>query len=131
MKQRIPFIVALWFFIDLYFFQAVQTVSAIPALLWFYWIYDLLVGVAILYFAFSGTLMRKYPAFMSTLVSMLLISFIPKLCGIPVLLLEDIVRPFRGEPARSILVSEVAIGIAAIPLATRAANKPLPRRQER
>jgi len=115
MKQRIPFIVALWFFIDLYFFQAVQTVSAIPALLWFYWIYDLLVGVAILYFAFSGTLMRKYPAFMSTLVSMLLISFIPKLCGIPVLLLEDIVRPFRGEPARSILVSEVAIGIAAIP----------------
>jgi predicted MPP superfamily phosphohydrolase len=115
MKQRIPFIVALWFLVDLYFFQAVQTVTAIPALLWFYWIYDVLVGIAILYFAFSGTLMRKYPAMMSALVSMLLISFIPKFCGIPILLLEDIVRPFRGEPSRNILVSQIALGIAAIP----------------
>src|ERR1700733_13722314 len=115
MKQRIPFILALWFLIDLYFFQAVQTVTALPPLLWFYWVYDVLVGAAILYFAFSGTLIRKFPALMSALVSMLLISFIPKFCGMPVLLLEDIVRPFRGEPARSVLVSKITLGIAAIP----------------
>ena len=115
MKQRIPFIVALWILVDLYFFQAVQTVTQIPALLWFYWVYDVLVGAALLYFAFSSTLMRRSPALLSGLVSMLLISFIPKLCGIPVLLIEDLIRPFRGEPARSIWASEAALIIAAIP----------------
>jgi len=115
MKQRIPFIVALWFLVDLYFFQAVQTVTPIPAFLWFYWVYDVLVGSLLLYFAFSGTAIRKFPALLSVVVSMLLISFIPKLCGIPVLLLEDIVRPFRGEPARTVWVSEAALIIAAIP----------------
>ena len=114
MKQRIPFIVALWLLADLYFFQAVQTVTTIPAFLWFYWVYDVLVGAVLLYFVFAG-LIRKFPALMSALVSMLLISFIPKLCGIPILLLEDIIRPFRGEPARSIWVSETALIIAAIP----------------
>jgi len=115
MRQRIPFIVALWFLIDLYFFQAVHAVTTIPYFLWFYWIYDVLVGAVLLYFAFSGTLIRKFPALMSALVSMLLISFIPKLCGLPVLLLEDLTRPFRGEPARTVWVSEIALGVAAIP----------------
>ena len=115
MKQRIPFIVALWLLVDLYFFQAVQTVTHIPALLWFYWVYDVLVGARMLYFAFSRTLMRRAPALLSALMSMLLISFIPKLCGIPVLLIEDLIRPFRGEPARSVRASEAALIIAAIP----------------
>jgi len=115
MKQRIPFIIALWFLVDLYFFQAVQTATTIPAFLWFYWAYDALVGATLLYIAFSRTIFRRFPALVSALVSMLLISFIPKLCGIPVLLLEDIVRPFRGEPARSVWISEVALIIAAIP----------------
>ena len=74
------------------------------------------VGAALLYFAFSGTAIRKFPALLSAVVSMLLISFIPKLCGIPVLLLEDIIGgPFRGEPARSVWVSEAALTIAGIP----------------
>ncbi|HZY37488.1 MAG TPA: metallophosphoesterase [Mucilaginibacter sp.] len=115
MRQRIPFIVALWFLIDLYFFQAVQTAMALPALLWFYWLYDALIGAALLYFVFSPTLSRRFPAALAGLVSMLLVSLIPKLCGIPVLLLEDIVRVFSGEPGRSIWVSEAVLIIAAIP----------------
>jgi len=115
MKQRIPFIVALWLLIDLYFFQAVQTLTANHFILWGYWLYDLLTGTAILYVALSSGLSRKFPALISFLMTLMLISFIPKLCAIPILLLEDITRLFRGFPPRSTWVSELALIIAAIP----------------
>ncbi len=115
MKSRLPFVVVIWLLVDWYFFQAIQTVTANNILLWAYWLYDVLVGLSVLYFAFSRNLTRKYPSLFSGLVSMVLISLIPKLVGIPVLLVEDITRLFRGFPARSLWVSYLAMGIAAIP----------------
>ena len=99
MKSRIPFIVVIWVLVDLYFFQAIQTVTASSILLWAYWLFDVLVGIAVLYFAFSGNLIRRYAGLFSALISIVLISLVPKLCGIPVLLIEDIARLFRGFPA--------------------------------
>ena len=115
MKSRIPFVVVIWLLVDLYFFQAILTVTATTIFLWAYWLYDVLVGLSVLYFAFSRNLTRKYAGLFSALVSMVLISLVPKLCGIPVLLIEDITRLFRGFPARSLWVSYLAMGIAAIP----------------
>jgi len=114
MKRRITFTIALWLLVDLYFFNAVQTVTASPAVLWAYWLYDALTGATLLFLLFAR-LNSKMPALLSWLMGMMLISFIPKLCGVPVLLLEDITRLFRGFPPRSIWVSDVALLIAAIP----------------
>jgi predicted MPP superfamily phosphohydrolase len=115
MKQRILFTVALWLLVDLYFFQAIQTVTSNTSILWGYWLYDGIAGLALLLLASVRGLNQKYPALFSWLMGLMLISFIPKLCGIPILLLEDITRLFRGFPARSVWVSDVALVIAAIP----------------
>jgi len=115
MKRRIPFIVLLWLLTDLYFFQAIQTISANRLILWGYWLYDLLVGLAVLYAALSTKVSKRAPALISWLMSLMLLSFIPKLLGLPVLLIEDITRLFRGFPPRSIRVSEITLVVAGIP----------------
>jgi predicted MPP superfamily phosphohydrolase len=48
-------------------------------------------------------------------MALVLLSLIPKVVALPVLLLEDIVRLFRGFPPRQVWVSELAVIIAAIP----------------
>jgi hypothetical protein len=51
----------------------------------------------------------------SWLMSLLLLSAVPKIVGMPVLLVEDVIRLFQGFPPRSIWVSELALIVAAIP----------------
>ncbi len=53
----------------------------------------------------------------SILMALVLLSLVPKVFAMPVLLLEDISRLFRGFPPRAIWVSEVAIGVALVPFA--------------
>jgi predicted MPP superfamily phosphohydrolase len=115
MKRRIIAIVALWLITDLYFFEAVQTLTANNFILYGYWFYDLLTGCGILYAILSRNAVRKIPHIISTLMALMLLSFIPKLCGVPLLLLEDITRLFRGFPPRSAWVSGAALILATVP----------------
>lgn len=48
------------------------------------------------------------------MTGLMLLAFIPRLFSFPILLVEDIIRLFRGFPPRSVWVSELTIGVAAL-----------------
>jgi predicted MPP superfamily phosphohydrolase len=114
MAKRLPLIVLLWLVADLYFFQALKTVSHSGALLWSYWLIDLALIVGI----FAATTLRNNARLMQTaitwLMGLMLLTFVPRLFSIPVLLGEDITRLFRGFPARQLWVSELTLATAAV-----------------
>jgi predicted MPP superfamily phosphohydrolase len=114
MRNRLPFILLAWVIADIYFFQAVETLTANSWVHLAYWLVDvvLVVGFVLL---FLGNINRRPGWLVSGLMALTLLSFVPKLLGFPVLLIEDITRLFRHFPPRSIWVSELALLIAAIP----------------
>jgi len=114
MRNRLPFILLAWVIADIYFFQAVTTLTANSWVHLAYWLVDvvLVVGFVLM---FLGPLNRRPGWLVSGLMALTLLSFVPKLFGFPVLLIEDITRLFRHFPPRSVWVSELALLIAAIP----------------
>jgi predicted MPP superfamily phosphohydrolase len=110
MKKRIPFILSLLVIADIYFFQAVKTLSANPPILWGYWLLDLLLIAGLLMVMF-----RRGIKLSSWLMAATLLLLVPKLFALPVLLLEDISRLFRNFPPRAVWVSELAVLIATVP----------------
>jgi len=115
MKKRAPYILLLLVIADIYFFQAVKTLTDISLIHLVYWIFDLMI-IAGFVFAFSRRKPNQsMPRLISVLMALLMLSLIPKLVATPVLLLEDITRLFTGFPHRGIWVSEVALGVALIP----------------
>lgn len=115
MKTRVPFILLLIVLSDFYFFHAVETLTTNPFVHWGYWLYDLLLVFGLMFVLLIRSAARTYPKLISALMAMVLLSLIPKVIAMPVLLLEDITRPFRGFPPRSFWVSEIAVIVAAIP----------------
>jgi len=114
MKKRIPYILLIWLLADIYFFNAIRTLTTEPLILFGYWLLDVLLAGGVM-LAFFGDLRKRSPKLISWLMAGMLLVFVPKLFALPVLLLEDVVRLFRGFPPRSVWVSELAMGIAAIP----------------
>ena len=117
MRKTIPLILALLIIADIYFYQAIKTLTTNSIILSAYWLFDLLLMVG---FFLALTLRRTTQSIsrlIPVLMALLLLTLIPKLFGMPVLLLEDITRIFRGFPARSRWVSELALIVAAIPFA--------------
>lgn len=109
MKKRVPAIVMLWLIIDIYFFAAVQTLTANTAIYLIYWLFDGLLGATIVFSAFTGK-----TKIISWLMALMLLSFVPKLIGSIVLLLEDVTRLFRGFPPHSVGVSQFVLIIAGV-----------------
>jgi predicted MPP superfamily phosphohydrolase len=107
MKKRIPAIVLLWLIIDIYFFTAVETLTHDISLYLAYWLFDALLAGTLLYSVTTGK-----TKLVSWLMALMLLSFIPKLVGSIVLMLEDITRLFRGFPPRSYGVSEFVLVVA-------------------
>jgi predicted MPP superfamily phosphohydrolase len=107
MKKRILPVVLLWLLIDIYFFNAVETLTSNTFVYAAYWLFDALLGGALLYSALSGK-----TRFVSWLMAAMLLSFIPKLVSSAVLVLEDVTRLFRGYPPHSYAVSELVVVIA-------------------
>lgn len=105
----------LWLIADLYFFQAVTTLTGNIFILGVYWLYGILLGAGVLY----STLFRKSKpsatGLISSLMALMLLSLVPKLIALPVLFIEDIVRIFSGFPPRAQWVSELALVVAAVP----------------
>ena len=104
----------LWFGTDLYFYQAIHTLSPSDIWLWVYWgIYlGLMAATAAMIFMRRGSQVQQ--VLITWLMGLMLLVFIPRLVALPVLLVEDISRLFRGFPPRSIWVSEIALGIATV-----------------
>ncbi|MBS1526220.1 MAG: metallophosphoesterase [Bacteroidetes bacterium] len=115
MRKRVPFILLLLVLADIYFFQAIRTLTASIVIHTAYWLFDLALIVATL-FAFRLPRSHKNVLrLISILMALLLLSLVPKVFAMPVLLAEDISRLFRGFPPRAVWVSHVAMVVAAIP----------------
>lgn len=114
MASRLFFILLLWLGADLYFFQAVQTIVSSGTLLWAYWLVDflLIAGIFLSLAAPRGS--RIQQTLFAWVVGGMLLAFIPRLCAVPILFIEDLTRLFRGFSPREVWVSELAVSIAAI-----------------
>lgn len=115
MKKRIPLIILLLFISDIYFYQALKTLSTSDYTSWAYWGFDLFLVSLILFVIIGWGRKRSSARVTSWLMALTLLSLIPKLFAVPILFLEDISRVFRHFPPRAVWVSEVALVMAAIP----------------
>lgn len=115
MRKRIPFILLLLVVADIYFFQAVKTLTDNSFIQWAYWLFDAAVILGFSTLFINRKPNQSAPRLVSVLMALLLLSLVPKLLAMPVLLIEDITRIFRGFPARLPWVSELAMIVAAIP----------------
>lgn len=93
----------------MYFFAAVQTLTANTTIYLIYWLFDGLLAATIVFSAFTGK-----TKVISWLMALMLLSFVPKLIGSIVLLLEDVTRLFRGFPPHSVGVSQFVLIIAGV-----------------
>ncbi len=114
MAKRLPLIVLLWLVSDLYFFQAVKTLTNSGIILQCYWFIDLLLTGSIVAAIFIRRGSRVQQTLITWLMGLMLLTFVPRLFSLPVLLAEDITRLFRGFPPRAFWVSELTMAIAAL-----------------
>lgn len=132
----IPIVV--WFLLDLYAFFGLRTITAKWSPLAaqtthiLYWGVDILILAIILYFGYIGKFEQGPTKNVGWVLSMIVISIVPKLIVVAVLGLEDVGRGMAGLftfgqkifgfsepkdfiPERRTFVSQIAFGIAAIP----------------
>lgn len=114
MAKRLPLILLIWLGADLYFYQAVQTIYSSATLSSAYWLIDPLImgGIIAAIFIKRGSRLQQH--LIAWMTGLMLLAFIPRLFSFPILLVEDIIRLFRGFPPRSVWVSELTIGVAAL-----------------
>jgi len=110
MQKRLPFILLIWAIADIYFFQAVNTLTSNNLILIGYWLVDLL-----LIAGFISLMRFRNTRMIGWLMALALLTLIPKIFALPILLIEDITRLFRHFPPRETWVSELAMAVAAIP----------------
>ncbi|HEX8019811.1 metallophosphoesterase [Mucilaginibacter sp.] len=113
MAKRLPLIVLLWLVSDLYFFQALKTLTNSCIILQCYWLIDLLLIGSIVAVIFIRRGSRVQQTLITWLMGLMLLTFVPRLFSLPVLLIEDMTRLFRGFPPRAFWVSELTMAIAA------------------
>lgn len=112
MAKRFPFIILLWVLTDLYFYQAFRTLTDTDHYELFYWLIDLLLMAGISAAIFVKRSSRLQHTLIAWLMGLMLLAFVPRFVALPVLLLEDISRLFRGFPHRLFWVSELAALVA-------------------
>jgi predicted MPP superfamily phosphohydrolase len=115
MRNRLPFILLAWIIADLYFFQAVKTLTHNDLILYGYWLADVFIALGFGLLISSRKANRQPAKLISWLMAFTLLALVPKIFALPLLLLEDITRIFRHFPPRSTWVSELALVAAAIP----------------
>jgi uncharacterized protein len=114
MAKRLLLMLALFVAGDLYFYQAVTTLSSSAWLQRAYWLTDALLIAGMLAIPFLRRTGAQAQRTIALLMSGILLLFVPKLFASLILLAEDIVRLFRGWPSRSMYVSEAALALAGI-----------------
>ncbi|GAB3931669.1 metallophosphoesterase [Mucilaginibacter myungsuensis] len=114
MAKRLPLILLLWLITDIYFYHAVQTVFGVNSYTSLYWLIDatLMGGLLAALFVKRGTGTQQN--LITWMMSGMLLAFVPRLVALPVLLLEDAGRLFRGFPPHALWVGELALVIAAV-----------------
>lgn len=114
MAKRLILILLLFLVADVYFYQAVSTLTQNTWIRTIYWSVDVLLFAGIIAIVFLRKAGNNLQRFIPMLITAMLVIFIPKLFSFPILLAEDIVRLLRGFPARSLYVSEATLALAVI-----------------
>jgi predicted MPP superfamily phosphohydrolase len=113
MAKRLPLILILWLLTDIYFFQAVETLTANPLIHQAYRFIDIILIGGMLSLIFIRRDGKFAQLLITGLMAFMLLTFVPRLFSIPVLLVEDLTRLFRGFPPRALWVSQLTIAFAA------------------
>ena len=134
---RFLIFIAIWLLVDLYVFQAMKTVFTGPKAVYVnyaYWLFDIVLMIIIIYVGASGKMAGGPPKGGSYIMGLAILSLAPKIIVTPFLLIEDIVRLIQGGYVgmqkmrhavgsedlhmwgRRKFVSQIALGLAAIPL---------------
>ncbi|PTQ94013.1 hypothetical protein C8P68_10774 [Mucilaginibacter yixingensis] len=114
MAKRLPLILLLFLAGDIYFYQAVTTLSQNPLLHWVYWLLDILLIIGIISITMIRRAGNNAQRLIATLMAVMLMDFIPKIFASPVLLAEDVMRIFRSFPPRNLYISEATLALAGI-----------------
>jgi predicted MPP superfamily phosphohydrolase len=114
MANRVLFILLLFLVADVYFYQAIATLTQISLIRVLYWFPDVLLITGITLAISARRLGRSAQNMMSWLITGMLLTFVPKLFASPILLAEDVFRLFRGFPPRNIYISEATVAVAGI-----------------
>lgn len=109
MIKRILIVILLWLVVDFYFFAAVQTLTDNVFIHVAYWFVEAIIIAAVFYVIATGKL-----KLISGVIKLLVLSFVPKLAGTLILMMEDLSRLFRSFPLRNYEVSMLAISIAIV-----------------
>ncbi len=134
---RFLIFIAIWLLVDLYVFQAMKTVFTGPKAVYVnyaYWLFDIVLMIIIIYVGASGKMAGGPPKGGSYIMGLAILSLAPKIIVSPFLLIEDIIRLIQGgyvgiQKMRHVVgsedlhmwgrrkfVSQIALGLAAIPL---------------
>lgn len=114
MTKRLVLFLLLFLVGDIYFYQAIITLFSNPLIHISYWVIDILLLSVIIVTLIVRKRISDIQRFAATLITAMLLIFIPKLFSIPILLVEDIGRLFRHFPPRNFYVSEVVVILAGI-----------------
>lgn len=114
MARRLLLMLLIFVVSDIYFYQAIATLTGNPLIHLSYWVIDITLIAGILFIMFVRRTGSNAQRFIAVLISAMLLMFIPKVFSSLVLLAEDIVRVFEGFPPRSVYVSEAAAVLAGI-----------------
>ena len=114
MARRLLLMLLIFVVSDIYFYQAIVTLTGNPLVHAGYWLIDITLFAGILFIVFARRSGSNAQRFIQLLMSAMLLMFIPKVFSSLVLLAEDIVRLFEGFPPRSVYVSEAAVVLAGI-----------------
>ncbi|RYY59211.1 MAG: metallophosphoesterase [Chitinophagaceae bacterium] len=114
MAKRLPLILLIWVIAAIYFYQVICTLTDSVVIRSAYWLADagIITGIILAIRAPRGS--RTQHTFITWMMGLILLAVVPRLFSLPVLLAEDLTRLFRGFPARSIIVSEITLGIAGL-----------------
>ncbi|GAA4438836.1 metallophosphoesterase [Ravibacter arvi] len=99
---------------DIYFFQAVSTVTGNPLIHAAYWTVDVILLLGVIFSILMARTAASAQRFLAITMGGMLLAFVPKLLAAPVLLAEDLFRLFRGFPSRNIYISEVALLLSGL-----------------
>lgn len=114
MVKRLILILILFLVSDVYFYQAVETLTSNTLFRVGYWLVDFLLFIGLISLIFVRRVRSDTQRFIQTLITAVLLVFIPKLFSFPILLAEDITRLWRGFPPRNFYVSEITIIVASL-----------------
>ncbi|UMB53431.1 metallophosphoesterase [Lutibacter sp. A64] len=123
------FFIVIVFFIDLYAFQSVKTITKHKIVFVLYWLISIAVIVNVIYSVNSIEASKGLNQQVMLSFGLLILTIAPKIIALIVLFSEDIFRIFKSVfnyfsttagyfPDRRVFVSKVALGLAAIPFSS-------------